>query len=99
MAIPYWNCISLQISVPIAFQAIRKKGETWKNLLRQKLDSTKEMSDGSAPVIVFSIGSSRVFLAIGKLVALGIEDGFDRHPVDIKIVRPRVVEGQRYSFA
>ena len=68
-------------------------------MLRQKLDSTKEMSDSTALAIVFSIGSSRVSLAIGELVAFGIEDGFDRHPVDIKMARLRVVDDQRYSFA
>jgi hypothetical protein len=68
-------------------------------LLLQRLDSTKEISDCSALAMVLSIDGSRVFLAIGKLVALGIGDGFDRHPVDIKIERPRVVDDQRYSLA
>jgi hypothetical protein len=66
-------------------------------LLLQRLDSAKEISDGSALASVLSIGGSRVFLAIGELVALGVGDGFDRHPVDIKIARLRVVDGKQYS--
>jgi len=63
------------------------------------LDSTKEISDGSALASVFVIGGSRVFLGIGGLAAFGLGDGFNRHPVDSKIARLRVMDDQRYSFA